>query len=121
MPIYLYKFFIAWLITITIETGVILVIFKYVLKNYVTEFKLVVFASIFASSLTLPYVWFVFPYLPNLHYPQNLILSELFAWLAEALFYKIFLKLSPKQALLISLAANLASFVFGFLIGHKWN
>jgi spore maturation protein SpmA len=80
--------------------------------------KQLVSAGIFASSLTLPYVWFVFPYLFLGKYSLSLGLSELFAWLVEALFYKMFLKISFKNAIIASFIANLLSYSLGYFLGR---
>lgn len=115
---YLHKFFLAWIITVVSETVVLLVLFRKFSKDTTTNAGLVITASIFASSLTLPYVWFVFPYLFLGHYSLSLILSEIFAWLAEAGFYKLSLRLTWKRALAFSLIANVVSYALGYFIGH---
>ncbi|SRR6266404_9324193 len=117
---YLRNFAKAWLITVLIETLVIFGIFKKFLKKEPVSSKLLISSSIFANSLTLPYVWFVFPYLFLGKYSLNLTLSEIFAWLIEAIFYKVYLKLSLRNALIVSLAANFVSFCLGYLLGHVW-
>jgi hypothetical protein len=69
------------------------------------------------SLLTLPFVWLVFPLLPV---PPALstALAEGFAVLAEAGLFHLASgrSLSWRQALLLSLATNGASFVFGLVI-----
>ena len=69
----------------------------------------------FASMLTLPYVWFVLPaYLP--HGFAYAIISELFAFTAELVWYMLALRVSLKQAAIISAAANGFSFLLGLVI-----
>lgn len=69
----------------------------------------------FASMLTLPYVWFVLPaYLP--HGLPYAIISELFAFTAELLWYIIAFRINFKQAAILSVAANGFSFLLGLAI-----
>jgi hypothetical protein len=68
------------------------------------------------TALTHPIVWFVFPLVRRLgiDYLTMVVLAELFAWLAEALFLvKTRPKIAPKQALVASLVANAASVLLG--------
>lgn len=74
--------------------------------------------GILASLLTHPIVWFVLPglLLPSVGYAGYLIFAETFAWLAEALLLWICLRRDLPGMLLLSLAANLASFLVGALL-----
>jgi len=114
---YLTSFFQAWSFTIVVETIIILGIFKAFLKRLV-ETKYLILVGIFANALTLPYVWFIFPSVFIGQYWFSLVFSEFFALLTEAIFYKVFLKITIKQALLVSFIANFSSFVLGYLFGH---
>ncbi len=114
---YLHKFFLAWTITVVIETVILVGLFRKFSKETANA-GLVITASIFANSLTLPYVWFVFPYVFLGHYSLGLILSEVFAWLAEAAFYKLCFRLSWKKTLVFSLIANAVSYALGYFIGR---
>lgn len=73
-----------------------------------------------ASTLTHPIVWFGFGYpgLPG-SYRTRVIAAELFAWLAEALWFH---RAGVKRALGWSFIANAASLTFGLacraLFGH---
>jgi hypothetical protein len=73
--------------------------------------------AIFAQLVTHPLVWFVFPRLVGLTGGSSLVLSELWAWLAEAAFYAVVLPgLSSARALGTSAVANGASLLFGLVI-----
>jgi hypothetical protein len=73
--------------------------------------------GLFAQLVTHPLVWFVFPRLVGLTGRSSLALSELWAWLAEAVFYAVVLPgLSPARALGISAIANAASILVGLAI-----
>ncbi len=116
MSWYLKSFFKAWLLTVAVESFVLVGLLRKFPSKEPVSFKLLIASSIFASSLTLPYVWFVFPYLLVGRFGVGLILGELFAWLAEAIFYYLFLKISIKKALIFSFIANLSSYALGYLI-----
>jgi hypothetical protein len=66
-----------------------------------------------ASALTHPIVWFgVFHPRVPLGYAEKLVLAELFAWLAEAAYFRALL--GPRRALAWSLVANAASALLGW-------
>src|SRR5689334_19828784 len=58
-----------------------------------------------ATVMTLPYVWFIFPYAfaPKIVFQ---VVAELFAWLMEAIFYIFCFRLKAKEALVFSLVLN---------------
>lgn len=64
--------------------------------------------AVFATLATHPVVWFVFPHLP-LRYVPMVELSELWAFLAEAVFYWLVLRARVERAVLGSALANAAS------------
>jgi hypothetical protein len=70
-----------------------------------------------ASALTHPIVWFVF-FSPrwNASYETRFVAAELFAWLAEAAYFRFLWK--KPRALLWSLCANAASLGLGLLSRH---
>jgi hypothetical protein len=110
-----YSFILYLIITIVTETLVALDLVRKIFKidGDVLSTGLILSAGISANALTLPYVWFVFPYLFLSSFTLAVVIAEFFAFLAEAVFYKLFLKLTWKQALIISLIANLVSFILG--------
>jgi len=73
-----------------------------------------------ATCLTLPYVWFVLPaFLPK--GPVYAVTSELFAFIVEALWYRLALSgkgtaINIKQAAILSALANAFSFLLGVFI-----
>jgi len=70
-----------------------------------------------ASAITHPIVWFGF-FTPAWHasYMTKLVAAELFAWLAEAAYFRFIFK--RKNALLWSLVANASSLGLGLLSRH---
>ena len=78
-------------------------------------------AAFGASAITHPIVWFGFfsPYWRNFYssgtafYYSHLVMAELFAWLAEAAYFRFLFK--KQRALLWAAIANAASLGLGFL------
>ena len=70
----------------------------------------VVLAGIIATSLTLPYVWFIVPYFIHGRIAY-LVVSEAFAVVVEGFLYRFLLKIKLQIGLLVSLLANAASFI----------
>ena len=71
--------------------------------------------GIVASGLTLPYLWFVLPsFISNS--TLYLISGEVSVFLIETLIYIWLLNLKSGQALAVSLIANAASLLLGFVL-----
>ena len=105
-------FILALFQTLIVEIGVLFLFFKYVFKKKI-HIKKLILVGIVASSLTIPYLWFV---LPSLLIPFYVVLiGEVLIWLIEAYLYKEFLEITIKQALYVSLIANLASILVGLI------
>jgi hypothetical protein len=81
---------------------------------YVRSMRCSVWAAFGASALTHPIVWFGFfhPAFPG-SYVTKIIAAELFAWLAEAAYFRFAFK--RKRAWLWAFCANAASFSLGLL------
>jgi hypothetical protein len=67
-----------------------------------------------ASILTLPYLWFVFPYF--LRGTPYIVASEAFAVIIESIFYRLFLFKSLKTAIILSFLTNAFSFFIGNIL-----
>lgn len=107
----------ALILTILIETIILFIFIKYLFKiskEKIPNSKLI-FAGIFASSLTLPYLWFILPYVINDRI-YFIIFGELAVFLAESLFYKFYLNISFKKSLILSFICNLVSFGLGLVV-----
>lgn len=72
-------------------------------------------AGLLPSLLTHPLAWQAWSRLSPYDYASGVTLIEAGVWLAEAALLKILLQLQWRQALLLSLAANAASFMLGYL------
>jgi len=104
-------FLSAWALTLIIEGVALFIIFH---ERYAPF--LIARNAFIASSLTLPFVWFVFPALGMGWGPQT-ALAETFAVVVEGGIYAaLFSKIDKKGALLASVACNFASFIIGLSI-----
>jgi hypothetical protein len=101
----------AYLLSLAIETPVLLLIFR---NGY--GWSLVARNAVIATSVTLPFVWFAFPLL-GLHWELQTAISEGFAVLAEAAAYRLLLpKTGWREALFASTLCNSASFLAGLAL-----
>lgn len=105
------KFLVSLFFTLCIEVPIVLILMK-IMQPKSKTFKIIL-VSVFASALTLPYLWFIFP--SFLGYPSYIIIGEIFVFLTESLVYWKFLPTSLKKALLISFVANFFSLLAGLI------
>jgi hypothetical protein len=104
---------VAFLITAAVEAPIVLALTRDLAVRAPRRLLLAVFALL----ATHPLVWFVFPRLVGLTGHTSLLLSEVWAWLIEALFYAlVFPGLPAARALGISALANGASVTVGLLL-----
>lgn len=118
MVSYTHRFITSFVFTITVETILLFLLVRFVFKIKKSRIsaKEIIFAGFFASFATIPYVWFVFPYLAQWPRGVSIIYSEAFAFIVEALFYNLFLKLDAKKSVMVSAICNLSSFSLGRLL-----
>lgn len=124
MQHYTYSFILYLIITLLTESIVVFLLLRKFFKVEKQQLsnKEILSATIFASSLTMPYVWFIFPYLIS-NFIIAIWISEIFVVFVEMIFYKTYIRLTWKNAFLISFVANLISFGLGkflhYLFGHS--
>lgn len=109
------KFLFSLLLTLTIEIPVVVLLVKYLYKQKEIKISKIIFVGFIANALTLPYLWFILP----AHISSRLLyvlIGEISAFLIEAIIYKELLDIKINKALIISLIANLTSFLLGLLI-----
>lgn len=108
------KFLLALLITLSIEIPVIVFLVNYFYK-YKLKLQQLFLAGIIASSLTLPYLWFVLP-----AYISDrlifLLVSEILIVCIEAVIYRQLLKIRLTKSFIISLIANIVSILVGLVL-----
>lgn len=109
------KFWIAWIITILIETIVLFIIAKLFRKEDQISNNRLILIWILASTITLPLLRFVLPLFvtDGIIY---MVIWELVVTLIEIFIIKYRLKISRGKAILASIICNLCSFLFWLLI-----
>ncbi len=117
MDAYQSSFFSSLFLTVAVETAVLLILVRRLFRNKKGRptTPLIIASGILASSLTLPYVWFVLPQLVH-NYQLYALASESFAAIAEAPALALVMRIRIKDAFFLSLVCNLASFLVGMLI-----
>jgi len=117
--VYEQKFILALIQTLLIEVPVLFFFVRYFYKKSDTkkiEFHKIILIGIMASSLTLPYLWFVLPAFISDRF-LFIITGEISIILIEMIIYNQFiLKLNLKRAFTISLIANALSVIGGLAI-----
>ena len=106
------RFLIVLPIDLVIECAALIACQYFLFKRSVQTAPVlsVVLAGVIATSLTLPYVWFIIPFFIRGRIPY-LVVSEAFAVLVEGFIYCFILKIRLRVGLLVSLLANAASFI----------
>ena len=114
------KFLISLGVTSVIEVPLAFLLVKLL---YLRRRKLcpggwgIVFVSLVASALTLPYFWFILSnYVDAYYYPY---VGEGVVFLVEALLFWVLLRIGLWRALVVSLLANAASYFIGPLL-FRW-
>ncbi len=105
----------ALFFTILIETFVLFIFFKTKFKTANIDNRRLLLTGFLCSFSTLPYLWYVFPiFIQSIL--SYVLIGELSVVIVEALIISGILKTNFRNAFLISLVANLASFLTGLLL-----
>ena len=112
-------FLLALAVTIAIETGVLLLGWRWFGDGVRPRWTRFALAGVVPSALTMPYLWFLLPRFVN--GAAYVPLGECLVVLAEAPVLAAVLGWRPGRALLASLLCNLASFLLGPLVCHPLN
>ena len=113
---YIHRFITSMVFTTSIETLTLVLLLAYVFKKHSSKISDVIVAGFFASFMTIPYVWFVFPYLTHWTRSTSFLVSEPTVFLIEAIFYNRYLKVNIKTAFVLSFICNLVSYFVGPLL-----
>jgi len=111
---YYFLFIFALFLTIAIEGTAIFLLNKFWLKKF--SLKEIIACALLTTPLTLPYLWFLFPYFLQTNSIEYIIFSESFAVLVETVIIAFLLKLCLKKSFTISFVANATSFLIGLII-----
>lgn len=108
------RFIKALMFTVCIETCVLWLLLRYVVRDRSIRWGRVVAAGILCSFSTLPYLWFVLPrWLPSRL--ALMTVGEISVTAVESLILWLLLPLKSRQALLLSVCCNGISFSLGLL------
>ena len=102
-------------LTIVIETCVLVIYFRFVVKLTEVKISKLLFAGFVTSFSTLPYLWFILP----VYIDQRIwyvIVGESFAVLVEAVIIGAVLRIKFLKSFLCSLVCNMISFLTGFIL-----
>jgi len=115
---YVHQFILNWLFTLLVEVPVLIIIVRYFFKVSKEKISLsyLIISGTFASTMTIPWVWFIFPVLLYNSVTVAITIGEVFAFVIEAVFYFFAFKVSVRQALIISFIANAFSFLLGRIL-----
>jgi hypothetical protein len=100
-------------ITLLVEVPLVVVL-MYLFKEAKIGIWRTIGIGILATSLTIPYLWFIFN--SFFDYRKMVIGGELFVFLVEMLIYRKLLPIKFSKAVVISLVANLASILVGLVL-----
>ena len=106
---YVHRFISVASFSVFVETTILFFLMRYVFKDKKIPTWRLLFAGIFATYATNPYVFFVFPRATAWPYNTALMASETFVFFVEALFYRVFLRTDMKTSLILSLICNFSS------------
>jgi hypothetical protein len=116
--LYFQKFLIGLITTILIETIILIISVRIILKvgKEQLSHSLLIFTGIICSFATVPYLWFVLPfYFRTKPYYLFFIVGEVSVTLIESIIIYFVLRLDYKRSLLVSVLCNAISLVFGLI------
>ena len=110
---YGFFFFLSLLLTLAVEIPALLFFAKYLLKIK-SQAKEILYWGVFVNLFSLPYLWFVFPLFISSH--NYILIGEILVVLIETIILLKVLKINFKNAFILSLIANVASYLAGLII-----
>lgn len=108
------SFVLALLVTLIVELAVLWLLVRLTFPRPGINTGRLLFVGALASTLTLPYLWFVFPQFLDAAYA--VYVGELLVMVIEAVILSRLLPTSLRRACVLSVGANVASFVAGVLL-----
>ena len=108
----------AFVLTLVVETPIVVV----VLRHAETDLARLALIAVFANLATHPAVWFVFTQLFLVGTAAYVLAAEAWAVLVETAFFMVVIRgVGARRAVAASLLANGASILAGLLVGsHLW-
>jgi hypothetical protein len=109
--------FRAFLLTVVVEAPIVATM----LRRWEPSLPRLVALVVFANLASHPAVWFVFTQLLLIGTPTYFLVAEGWAIVCEAVFFLVaFRGVTVRRAIVTALAANVASFVVGWLVTTAW-
>jgi len=106
------QFLFSLMLTLITEVPIVVLIIKYFYKLKTEKNLKIIFVSAIASTLTLPYLWFILPIF-ILNKITYIFFGESLVIFTETIIYYQLLKLDLPKAFILSLMANFASIIIG--------
>jgi hypothetical protein len=112
---YEFLFLKALLITVSVETIVLFLLFRTIFKTTNAGNFILLFTGILASMTTLPYAWFILPAFisSKIYY---IAFAELSVTFVESFIIMGIIRISYTKALIASVICNAASFLVGLCL-----
>ena len=109
------SFFKSLILTIILETIMLFFICKIFWKKDVIKIIRIILTWIFASTITLPILRFVLPYIFH-NYTIYAVIGEVFVTFVEVFIIKYLLDINRQKSTIASIACNLFSVIIGLLL-----
>jgi hypothetical protein len=109
----------VWIMTVGVECAVALLLHRFLFNLRRTRLRKILFSVAIIHLVTLPMAWLtmiVIGRFVSANYVFAVSIAELLVVAVEALFYRKILPLKTAQAVLLSAAANIASYLCGVIL-----
>lgn len=108
------RFLYSLLLTLAVEIPIVYIFVKYLYRHNGVKNLKIILVGFLASTLTLPYLWFILPAYIN---DRNtfIVIGELLVILTETIIYNQLLEIKLSKSFIISLTANIFSILLGLL------
>ena len=110
---YGFFFFISLLLTLVVEIPALFILAKYLLKVKAPAREILCW-GFFVNLFSFPYLWFVFPLFISSH--NFIMIGETLVVLMESIILLKVLKINFKNAIILSLITNVASYLIGLIV-----
>ncbi|MDB5224472.1 MAG: hypothetical protein JWO43_94 [Candidatus Adlerbacteria bacterium] len=110
---YIHRFITSMAFTALLETGILVLLLRTVFRRPFVSTRTLIQVGLLVNFATIPYVWFVFPYVTDWPRETSLLFSEPFVFIVEAVVYRYFLNVSWRTAIVASFLCNVASYYLG--------
>jgi len=106
-------YFLSLLLTLAVEIPAFFLSARYLLKIKL-QAKEILYWGIFVNLFSFPYLWFVFPlFISSRNY---ILIGEILVLLIETAILLKTLKINFKDAIVLSVVANVASYLVGLIV-----